>query len=423
MLGLTNWTKADKKTIWHPFSPLSGRDPVLVKRAEGVYLHTNDGRKIIDAISSWWVNLHGHGNRKIARAIAAQARNLEQVIFAGFTHKPAISLSKNLLKLLPSNQSKLFFSDDGSTAVEVAMKIAIQYWHNKGMDRKRIIAIEGAYHGDTFGSMSVGSRGVFSLPFFSYLFDVKFIPFPKGDGSNSIDALEEIISGETAAFIFEPLVQGAAGMRMYDPKVLDELIYIVQDKGGLCIADEVMTGFGRTGKTFASDYLKNKPDIICLSKGITGGFLPMGVTAVSEEIVSAFDNSDIEKTFYHGHSYTGNALACAAANASMKLLKDKKTQQAISRINERHQIFLKYFNPPKTVKDVRLRGTILAIELHAEDAGYTSELRDRIYDFFMERDILLRPLGNVLYVMPPYIITDEELDLIYQAIKEFLKEV
>lgn len=423
MLELTNWKKADKRRIWHPFSPLAGKDPVLIKKAEGVYLYTNDGRKIIDAISSWWVNIHGHANKKIAKAIASQARQLEQVIFAGFTHKPAISLSRSLLKHLPKNQSKLFFSDDGSTSVEVALKIAVQYWHNKGVDRKRVIAFEGAYHGDTFGSMSVGSRGVFSLPFFPYLFDVKFIPFPQGDGSNSIEAMKEIISGETAAFIFEPLVQGAAGMRMYDPDVLDELIDIVRDKGGLCIADEVMTGFGRTGKMFASDYLKSKPDLFCLSKGLTGGFLPMGVTSVSEEVAAAFDSSDVERTFFHGHSYTANPLACAAANASLKLLNNKRTQDAIERINERHRTFNKYFNPPKTVKEVRIRGTIMAIELHAEDAGYTSSLKDTIYEFFMSRDILIRPLGNVIYVLPPYVINDEQLDQIYAAIKEFLKEL
>lgn len=422
MLGLINWSKTDRKNIWHPFSPLSGKDPLLVKSARGVYLHTQDGRKIIDAISSWWVNIHGHANRKIARAIAKQANVLEQVIFAGFTHKPAIRLSKTLLSILPGDQSKLFFSDDGSTSVEVALKLAIQYWHNKGAARTQLIAIEGAYHGDTFGSMSVGDRGVFSRPFFPFLFDVKFVPFPIGDGQNTISAMKEIASGDTAAFIFEPLVQGAAGMRMYQPEVLDALIEIVREEGGLCIADEVMTGFGRTGKIFASDYLKHKPDIFCLSKGITGGFLPMGVTCVNEKVVEAFSEADIQKTFFHGHSYTANPLACAAANASMKLLLSKKTRANIERIAARHETFIKFFNAPKTVAGIRARGTILAIELHAGDAGYTSDLKDKIYPFFLERDILLRPLGNVIYVLPPYIITNEELDTIYAAIGEFLRE-
>lgn len=422
MLGMTNWNKTDKENIWHPFSPLAGNDPTLIKKGRGIYLHTYDGRKIIDAISSWWVNIHGHANKKIAKAISRQAWSLEQVIFAGFTHKPAIRLSKTLLKLLPPNQGKLFFSDDGSTSVEVAIKLAIQYWHNRGINRKKIIAIEGAYHGDTFGSMSVGDRGVFSLPFFPYLFEVEFIPFPKGDGAEALAAMQNLATEDTAAFIFEPLIQGAAGMRMYEPEVLDQLIRLVQDKGGICIADEVMTGFGRTGRIFASDYLKNKPDMFCLSKGITGGFLPMGVTSVSKAIVEAFDNTNRERAFFHGHSYTANPLACAAANASMKLLQSKKTQAAIDRISERHQTFLKYFNPPASVREVRARGTIMAIEIAAEDAGYTSTLKETIYDFFLERDILLRPLGNVIYVLPPYVITDEELDRIYEAIREFFRE-
>lgn len=422
MLGLTNWNKIDKKNIWHPFSPLAGNDPILIKKGDGIYLHTDDGRKIMDAISSWWVNIHGHGHKKIARAIAKQSQNLEQVIFAGFTHKPAIELSKTLMKLLPSNQSKIFFSDNGSTSVEVAIKLAIQYWHNQGVERKKIIAIEGAYHGDTFGSMSVGSRSLFSDPFTSYLFEVDFIPFPEGDGRDAIKKMKELVSLETAAFIFEPLVQGASGMRMYKPEVLDQLIAMAHEQKALCIADEVMTGFGRTGKMLASDHLKNKPDLFCLSKGITGGFLPLGVTSVSGEIVEAFDNTSKEKAFFHGHSYTANPLACAAANASMKLLQERKTQEAIDRISEQHKTFIKYLMKPKQVKDLRSCGTILAIELDADDAGYTSSLKEKIYDFFMARDILLRPLGNVIYILPPYVITSDELDQIYEAIQDFLKE-
>ena len=391
MLGLTNWDKLDKKNIWHPFSPLASTNPLLVKRAKGVYLHTADGRKIIDAISSWWVNIHGHANKKIAKAVAKQASSLEQVIFAGFTHKPAIRLSKTLLSLLPKDQSKLFFSDDGSTSVEVALKLAIQYWHNQGVQRKKLIAIEGAYHGDTFGSMSIADRNIFSAPFSPYLFEVHFVPFPEGEGKNTIEAMEQLADEDTAAFIFEPLVQGAAGMRMYDEKILDELIKIVRDRGGLTIADEVMTGFGRTGKTFACDYLKNKPDIFCLSKGITGGFLPMGVTAVNDRIVKEFDSTDKLKAFFHGHSYTANPIACAAANASMKLLAEKKTQENIRRISERHAYFVKTTPVPPHVVSIQSKGTILAITMKADDPGYTSNIKDQIYGYFLERDILLRP--------------------------------
>ncbi len=422
MLGFTNWKKVDKKNIWHPFSPLNGSDLMMVKSAKGVYLHLEDGRKIIDAISSWWVNIHGHSNRKIASAIARQASTLEQVIFAGFTHKPAARLSKTLMSILPKDQSKIFFSDDGSTSVEVALKLAIQYWHNMGAERKQLIAIEGAYHGDTFGSMSVGDRGIFSNPFSQYLFDVSFVPFPEGDGSNTIKAMEGMVSENTAAFIFEPLVQGASGMRMYEPEVLDKLIKIVRKSGGLCIADEVMTGFGRTGKTFASDYLKNKPDLFCLSKGITGGFLPMGVTSVNEKIVKAFSADEVGKIFFHGHSYTANPITCAAANASMKLLLASTTKSNIVRITQKHQSFIKFFNSPSIVADIRSRGTILAIELKADDSGYVSEIKDRIYTFFLSKDILLRPLGNVIYLIPPYIITDLQLNEIYGAIRAFLDE-
>ena len=268
--------------------------------------------------------------------------------------------------------------------------------------------------------LSVADRNIFSAPFSPYLFEVQFVPFPEGDGKNTIEAMKQLADKDTAAFIFEPLVQGAAGMRMYDEKILDELIKIVRDQGGLAIADEVMTGFGRTGKTFACDHLKNKPDIFCLSKGITGGFLPMGVTAVNERIVSEFDSADKLKAFFHGHSYTANPIACAAANASMKLLMEKKTQQNIQRITDRHAYFVKTTPVPAHVSSIRSKGTILAITMKADDPGYTSTIKDQIYGYFLERDILLRPLGNVIYMIPPYIITDEELEKIYSAIADFL---
>lgn len=418
---MKDWSALDRAHIWHPFSPLAGNEPLFVTRAKGLYLHTDDDRKIMDVISSWWVNIHGHSHPKIAKAIARQARELEHVIFAGFTHKPAIKLSETLLKLLPDDQSKVFFSDNGSTATEVAIKLAIQYWHNQGKVRKKIIAIEGAYHGDTFGAMSVGDRtSIFNVPFTDFLFDVDFLPFPEGNGENTLQALKRLASDEVAAFIFEPLVQGAGGMRMYTPEVLDQLIQMAQAEEIICIADEVMTGFGRTGKTFACDHVAHKPDLYCLSKGITGGFLPMGITTVSERIAAAFDSADKRKAFFHGHSYTANPMACAAANASCKLLLKKKTQKAIDRITQAHKSFVASFNPPEMVADVRCTGTILAVELKAADPGYVSTVKDQIYAHFLEKEMLLRPLGNVIYMIPPYIITDEELKTVYQAIEEFL---
>ena len=416
----------DKQNIWHPFSSLSSEaDLPVITGSEGVFLFTSDGRKILDGISSWWVNLHGHANPTIASAIAAQAMSLEHVIFAGFTHPPAIRLSENLLSILPQNQKKIFFSDNGSTAVEVALKMAIQYWHNLGVEKKKIVAIKGAYHGDTFGSMSVAERGLFNKPFFSYLFETTFIDFPGKENERAVveDFRSIAAKGDVAAFIFEPLVQAAGGMRMYSAHVLDQLLACAHDQKIVCIADEVFTGFGRTGRNFAIDHLDNKPDIIALSKGVTGGFMPLGVTACAGNIADAFKSDSFEKTFFHGHSYTANPLACAAANASFELLTSTDCQHAIARIEKMHHEFADSQRGVKNITDVRVKGTILAIELSsAEGSVYENSLRKKIYPYFLERDILLRPLGNVIYVLPPYIIRDEDLSRIYRTIREFVDQ-
>lgn len=415
----------DKENIWHPFTPLTGApEPILITKAEGIYLHTADGKKIIDAISSWWVNLHGHAHPKIAQAVAEQAAKLEHVIFAGFTHEPAIKLSENLLKILPSTFSKIFFSDNGSTAVEVALKMAMQYWHNKGIDRKKIIAIEGAYHGDTFGSMSVGGRSIFSAPFSQYLFNVAFVDFPeKGNENSVLNQFKKIVDdGEVGVFIYEPLIQAAGGMRMYSAELLDTMLEYAQAKEVICIADEVFTGFGRTGKLLASDFLKHQPDLIALSKGLTGGTLPLGVTAVSSKIISAFQSSDFTKTFFHGHSYTANPIACAAANASFELLMEPGCVQNIKRVSDQHKKFVTGISRHASVKEARSLGTILAIELNTGgQSTYSNEIRKKIYSFFIERNILLRPLGNTFYVVAPYCISNDELLHIYGIINEFLE--
>jgi adenosylmethionine---8-amino-7-oxononanoate aminotransferase len=416
-------SEKDKKNIWHPFTPLEGSDdPILIESASGVYLNTADGKKIIDAVSSWWVNLHGHANPVIAAAIAQQAKELEHVIFAGFTHKPAIDLSENLLSILPSNQKKIFFSDNGSTAVEVALKLSFQYWHNQGIEKKKVIAIDGAYHGDTFGSMSVGERGLFTSAFAPFLFETDFIDFPdEGKEDYVFNQFAKFADDPlTGTFIFEPLVQGAAGMRIYSAQLLDRMIAYAQSRKIICIADEVFTGFGRTGKLFASDYLTNKPDIISVSKGITGGFLPLGVTACSAEILQPFLTSDISKTFFHGHSYTANPLACAAANASFHLLLSDECKHSIQRISNEHSDFVSSIKHPR-VKDARSLGTLLRIELRTEDStSYTNNIRKKIYSHFLDQQILMRPLGNVLYVLPPYVISKEQLKHVHQAIDNFL---
>lgn len=415
----------DKKYIWHPFTSLGADEqPILIESAEGVYLHTADGRKIIDAVSSWWVNLHGHGHPAIVKAIADQAAKLEHVIFAGFTHQPAITLAENLLSILPKNQSKIFFSDDGSTAVEVGLKLGVQYWHNQGIYTKnKIIALEGAYHGDTFGSMSVGARDSFNIAFEKYLFRVDFVDFPTKENEQKVitDFKNLVEQGNVGVFIFEPLVQGAAGMRMYSPDTLDQLISIAQQNNVICLADEVFTGFGRTGKLFASDYLKNKPDILAISKGITGGSLPLGVTSCSKKIESAFQSSEASKTFYHGHSYTANPITCAAANASFNLLVSDQCEQNRKRIATSLEAFKTKMTGHLAIKEIRSLGTILAIELFStESTSYTNPLRKKIYSHFISRGILIRPLGNVLYLLPPYIISDRELSSIFTELVFFL---
>ncbi len=422
---MNSFLEKDRQFIWHPFTPQEGSlaENIFITKGEGVYLHTHDGRKIIDAISSWWVNLHGHSHPKIAEALAKQARKLEHVMFAGFTHQPAIDLAERLISILPSNFSKIFYSDNGSTANEVAIKMAIQYWHNQGEKRKKIIAIDGAYHGDTFGAMAVGERSVFTAPFIDYLFQVEFIDFPTSENQESVvkQFQKLLASGEVGAFIFEPLIQGASGMRMYSADVLDNLIALAQRQHVVCIADEVFTGFYRTGKFLATDHLKNKPDLIALSKGLTGGTLPMGVTACTKKIYEAFLYEDITKAFLHGHSYTANPLACAAANASFELLAEPKTISQIEMISQAQQKFTEVVSTHKQVKDARSLGTILAIEIRSEGrTTYTDSLRIKILDYFLTRNILLRPLGNTMYVVPPYVITEEELGHVHQKMFEFL---
>jgi adenosylmethionine-8-amino-7-oxononanoate aminotransferase len=438
-------SKRDKQSIWHPFTPLlGGTDPLPLLRAEGMYLYTEDGRQILDCIGSWWVNLHGHSHPHIAEAIYRQATQLEHVIFAGFTHEPAVQLAEKLLQILPANQSKVFYSDNGSTAVEVALKMAFQFWYNQGIEKKKVVAIQGSYHGDTFGAMSVGDRSPFNAPFAPYLFEVEFIDFPschcdacclgnavlkRGCADNARESMVEVIrqfqnlaeSGQVAAFIFEPLVQGSSGMRMYSAHLLDELMRIAQAQGILCIADEVMTGFGRTGELFASDHLSLAPDIICLSKGLTGGTMAMGVTTCTEAVVSAFRSSDLMKTFFHGHSFTANPIACAAALASLELLLTEQCSYDIYRIGRKHQAFRDQMQDHPGVKEIRCMGVILAVEINTlHETGYFNEARSSLYTYFLGQDLLIRPLGNVIYVLPPYIIQDEELDRIYDAITQLL---
>jgi adenosylmethionine-8-amino-7-oxononanoate aminotransferase len=418
-------SERDLQSVWHPFtSQLNMEPPVAIVRGDGTLLFDEDGKAYIDAIASWWVNVHGHSHPYIALKIMEQLQTLEHAIFSGFTHEPAVRLAERLLEFFPALH-KVFYSDDGSTSVEVALKMAFQYWHNSGKPRTKIIAFENAYHGDTFGSMSVGARNVFSQAFDKMLFEVIHIPVPViGNEKKSVDAMRAALTDEVAAFIFEPLVQGAGGMIMYSQDALDELLHLAKENNVLTIADEVMTGFGRTGKMFAIDHCRNKPEIVCLSKGLTGGFLPLGVTICSEEIHRAFLTSDKTKTFFHGHSYTANPIACTAANASLDVFAQEKTMERVEVLSHRMKEAAERFRNHSAVKEARSFGTIFALEIKTPQATeYLNPLAEKVHSFFIERGIILRPLGNILYVLPPYCITEEELKKVMDAIDEFLSKL
>ncbi len=420
-------SERDSKVIWHPYTQMQTAGmPIAIVRGEGARLYDEPGNEYIDAISSWWVNVHGHANPYIAQKISEQLQMLEHVIFAGFTHQPAVELAERLLKVLPRNQSRIFFSDNGSTAVEVAIKMALQYWYNRGIEKKTIVALRNAYHGDTFGAMSVSERDIFTAPFRDLLFDVLFVDVPmKGMENKSLMQLKRAAeTNEVAAFIFEPLLQGAGGMIVYDAEPLDELIGFCRGNEILTIADEVLTGFGRTGKFFASDYLRNKPDIVCMSKGITGGTMPFGTTSCTEKIYNAFLSSDKRRTFFHGHSYTGNPVACAAALASLDLFEKHETWENIHRIETKHRDFLSKICNHRLVEKPRQIGTIIAFDIRSgEQTSYLHSLRDTMYDYCLGHGVIIRPLGNIVYIMPPYCITNEELEKVYSTICAMLDQI
>lgn len=419
-------TARDQKVIWHPYTQMKNAlTPVPIVRGEGVYLYDEDGNKYIDAVSSWWVNIHGHSHPYIAQKVASQLSTLEHVIFAGFTHEPAVKLAERLLPLLPGKQEKIFYSDNGSTAVEVAIKMSLQYWNNNGdKERKKILAFKDAYHGDTFGAMSVSGRSIFTQPFNDFLFDVVFLDLPDAENIADLQSQIAALHAEIACFIFEPLILGAGGMQMYEAQYLNELLSTCSHYNILTIADEVMTGFGRTGTFFACEQLSVKPDMFCLSKGLTGGTMPMGVTSCNEKIFNAFLSDDKLKTLYHGHSFTANPVACAASLASLDVLLHPDTLQNMKRITARHAGFLSKIKAHSKVKTVRQTGTIIALEWETgTETSYLSEWRDQLYLYFLHRGVILRPLGNIIYILPPYVISDEDLAYIYRLIEQALTEL
>lgn len=420
---MKNISERDKKHIWHPLTQHKLHQNMLaITKAKGCTLTDEQGRTYIDGIASWYTCVYGHCNDYIIEKVYAQMQQLDQVVFSGFTHEPAVKLSEALLKILPDNQEKLFFSDNGSTATEIGIKMALQYHFNKGENRKVFLAFEDAFHGDTFGAMSVSGLSVYNGPFEDFFMDVERIATPTKENIASIlaDLEKRLQHNNIAGFIFEPLIQGAAAMQMHDAEGLDKILAILKKHGVITVADEVMTGFGKTGKNFASDYLTEKPDVICMSKALTAGLLPMAVTSCTQKIYDAFYDDKISKGLFHGHTYTANPLACTAALAGIELLQSDEIQANIQRVIASHQKFnLEIKDHPK-VLTTRQTGTIFALDLDVKMERY-GNLRDKLMQHFMDNGVFLRPLGNTIYISAPYVITDQELQKIYDVIKSVLE--
>lgn len=413
----------DKKHIWHPLTQHKLHpDTIAITKAKGCVLYDDNGNEYIDAIASWYTCMYGHCNDYITSKVSAQMQRLDQVVFSGFTHEPAIKLSEALINILPDNQNKIFFSDNGSTAVEIGIKMALQYHFNKGEKRNTLIAFEDGFHGDTFGAMSVSGLSVYNGPFEDFFLDVKRIPTPNGENHQAIlNTLNSIVkNNKVAGFVYEPLVQGAAAMKMHDANGLNDILKFCKDHTIITVADEVMTGFGKTGKYFASLYMETKPDIMCLSKALTAGLLPMALTTCSQDIYNAFYSDEISKGLFHGHTYSANPLACTAALAGVELLQSSEIQANIKSIIASHKTFgLRVKNHPK-VKSIRQTGIISALDLNVEMERY-GNLRDKLFKFFMNNGVFLRPLGNTIYIQAPYVITEKQLEKVYQAIEDALE--
>lgn len=418
-----NLAQRDGKHLWHPLTQHhTAAKPLAIVKAKGALFQDDMGKTYIDGIASWYTAMYGHGNPHITAAMTKQMQELDFVMFSGFTHRPAIELSERLMQILPNNQAKIFFNDNGSTAVEAAIKMALQYYHNQGKKRDTLIAFEDGFHGDTFGAMSASGLSSYNGPFEDFLLKVERIPAPTDTNLEQVLArLETILeNNHCAAFVFEPLVQGAAGMKFHSAKGLDTLIASCKKANVLCVADEIMTGFGKTGKNFACDYLDHQPDIICLSKALTAGMFPLSITSCTQDIFDAFLSDDVAKGFFHAHTYSAHPIGCAAALAGLDLLQSAQLLERRVDIQKQHRAFVRNVHVHPKVQNARSLGVILAIDLKLNTDRY-GKLRDRLYAFFMQRGINLRPLGNTIYVLPPYVITDAQLKKIYSAIKELLE--
>lgn len=420
---MQNLSERDKRHIWHPLTQHKTHPNLRpIAKANGIYLFDVEGNRYIDAISSWYTAIYGHCHPQIISRVSQQMLELDQVIFSGLTHEPAVNLSERLMRLLPSNQQKIFFSENGSTSVEVAIKMALQYHFNRGDRKSVLLAFEEGFHGDTFGAMSVSGLSVYNGPFKDFRLEVCRIPVPKTEtAAEQLQLLQQLTAAKNiAGFVYEPLIQGAAAMKTYNAKGLEKILAFLKQEEVLLIADEVMTGFGKTGTPFASDQVKIKPDLICLSKALTAGLLPMGITSCTQDIFNAFYHEDLDKGFFHGHTYTANPLACTAAIAGIDLFESKEIQEGISRIQRAHKCFAIRIGKHPRVREIRYCGVIFAVDLDVDTNRY-GNFRDRIFDFFWNRGIYLRPLGATVYLLPPYIIKEEELEQLYSGIEALLE--
>lgn len=420
-----NLKQRDKKHIWHPLTQHKLHpEAIAIVKAKGCVLTDEDDNEYIDAIASWYTCMYGHCNRYITDKVTAQMQQLDQVVFSGFTHEPAVKLSEELVKILPENQNKIFFSDNGSTSVEIGIKMALQYHFNKGEKRDVLLAFEDGFHGDTFGAMSVSGLSVYNGPFEDFFIDVKRIPVPNGTNALEIlNKLKDIVSNNAiAGFVYEPLVQGAAAMKMHKAQGLESILKFCKSHNIITIADEVMTGFGKTGKYFASLHLNTKPDVMCLSKALTGGLLPMAITSCTQDIYEAFYSDDMGKGLFHAHTYSANPLSCTAALASVTLLQTQEIQDNIERIIKSHEQFGAHIKTHAKVKSIRQTGVIFALDLNVEMSRYGG-LRDKLLHFFMNRGVFLRPLGSTIYIQAPYVITAKQLEKIYAVIEQALDDI
>jgi len=420
---LKNLSERDKKHLWHPLTQhKTAAAPLGIVKAKGAVFWDEEGREYIDGIASWYTSMYGHGNEHIVNAMTAQMKQLDFVLFSGFTHEPAVQLSERLLPLLPNKQAKIFFNDNGSTAVEAGIKMALQYHHNHGEKRDTLIAFEDGFHGDTFGAMSASGLSSYNGPFADFLLKVEPIPVPQADNLEGIiSQLQDIIDKhDCAAFVYEPLVQGAAGMKFHSARGLDALLELCQKAGIICIADEIMTGFGKTGRNFASEYMEHTPDIMCLSKALTAGMFPLSITSCSQAVFDRFLSDEVSKGFFHAHTFSAHPIGCAAVLAGLDLLESTEILERRQYIKNAHEQFVAEVKDHPKVANARCIGVILAIDLNIEMERY-GNLRDQLYGFFMQQGVILRPLGNTVYVLPPFVITDGQLGTIYDAIKSVLE--